>query len=117
MSPSSDKFLYLLPSGKGIIRRDAKNQSTTFGVQLGDNDVISSFTWSPDEVLVVFARAAVDVNDNVRSVDYLRLDTSTGKVITILRAAPDYQSIAALTNSQVTVGNHTYNLANGSVLK
>jgi hypothetical protein len=84
---------------------------------LGAHETLASFVWSPDETKVIFTKLRLDEEYNIISTDCLRLDTETGGLITILKDMPEFLNATKITNSDVSIGQNTYSLIDGSILK
>jgi hypothetical protein len=117
VSPHGTKIIYITPDRKGFIKDLNGNTETSFNIDLVADDFMANFIWSPDETMVVFAKLKFDKENEIVSADFLRLNTATGDLITLLKNEPEYLNIMKITNSEVSFAQGTYSLVDGALLK
>lgn len=117
VSPTAERFIYITMDNKLVIKRTNDDIEKNLQISLSENESISNFTWSPDETKVIFAKLKRDKENNIISADYLKLDTVTGDLITLLRDEPSFLNAIKITNSEVLLGQQTYSLVDGMILE
>ena len=117
VSPNAQKFVYITTDKRLIIKDLKDDTKKTIQMSLSAGQDISNFIWSPDETKVVFAKVKRNEERDVISADYLILDIETGKLITFLKAEPNYLNVKEITNSEVLLGEKSFSLVDGTIIE
>jgi len=117
VSANAKKLIYITTDKRLIIKNLQDNTKKTIQISLNASEDILNFIWSPDETKVIFAKVKRNEEYDVISADYLMLDIETGKLITILKAEPNYLNVKEITNSEVLLGEKSFSLVDSTIIK